>query len=174
MAYFGDEYAGLQVSYIWQETRRGTADAVRLVLEQRRSAESVIGWLGDSFFPVWAFGQIDRTEHEMVITAFRDEGDECARHRLDLHRDGRVLKAWRGTGPYIESGLWRVSRDFLEYLNPTQDGEYRMLPALDGYIQSGGTVGYIELPHRLHLENESSLDDSRLIEAMELFSTGKP
>lgn len=160
-AYFGNDYRGIPVDYVVQASPAGTADAVRTAFEAHPEHEDAVVWLGDSYFPAVAFLRLLSLPARDAVTLYRDDSGVPYHHRVDV-AGGRVVRAWHGNGSLIDAGLWKISRGVLREMAPGPDGEYRMLHAVQRFVDAGGDVGYVEGADRVHLSGIDALDDAAL------------
>jgi len=114
---------------------------------------------------------------ENAVTVARYDDGEPYGHRVDLDPERAALtRVWKGQSPYVETGCWKLSAAAVRTMapppgvavprtatptpdgaapfgppEPSPDGEYRALPALQRFINAGETIGYVETPEWIHL-----------------------
>lgn len=148
-AYFGDSFLGLPLRYAVQEEPLGTAHAVGLAVEALGRSESLVVLQGDSWTGADELARL--AEHPLpdVLSAFRHKCGREHPERLEV-RDGRVLRAWKGGGPFVECGAWKLAAS-LPYLMSRKVDEYRALPGVQAAIEAGVPVGVLERGEWIHL-----------------------
>ena len=149
-AYFGNLWRGIPISYVEQSEAIGTAHAVSIGWQACDQTENTIIVQAD----VWAEPEFydDLVKHPLpdVLSVHRHV---CARRhdeRVDL-AGGKVTKAWKGTSPYIECGIWKFSPTLVRWMMKRKDDEYRALASVQAAIEAGLPIGYVERKRWIHL-----------------------
>ncbi len=151
-AYFGDDYAGMELVYAVQRQPLGTGHAVAQLAPLLRGVGPVLVWQADVFVPRELFEQLARHTAPNVLTLVEEE--DASPDVLVTADDARVTRAWQGAGPFSDAGIWRLESSLLAELaaRATPGGEYRMLPNLQLLLDAGRVeVGFQTISHRLHL-----------------------
>jgi choline kinase len=151
-AYFGDEYAGMELVYVVQQQPLGTGHAVAQLAPLLGGAGSVLVWQADVFVPRELLEQLARHTAPNVLTLVEEE--DAPSDVLVTVADARVTRAWRGAGPFSDAGIWRLESGLLAELaaQASPGGEYRMLPNLQLLLDAGrAEVGFQTISRRLHL-----------------------
>jgi len=145
--FFGERFEGVEICYLEQPNPLGTGHALSLVFEAYRPAQPVIAWLADLYVPTALFERVCDHEGENVLTLASGAGDE----KVQVTTEGdQVVRAWRGEGDF-DIGLWKLSPETLARMARVREGEYRVLPNLQGAIEEGVLVGYVRANEWLHL-----------------------
>ena len=151
-AYFGGEYAGMELVYVVQQQPLGTGHAVAQVAPLVTGAGSVLVWQADVFVPRELFEQLARHAAPNVLTLVEEED---APPDVMVTADAtHVTRAWQGAGPYSDAGVWRLEPRLMAELaaQASPGGEYRMLPNLQLLLDAGrAEVGFQTIGQRLHL-----------------------
>ena len=122
---FGEQYAGMQLSFSQETTLLGTGGALRLALPQL-STSTFLALNGDSFCEVnladfWAWHLAHQARASLILS-----------HQADTSRYGRVSSSANGaiqsfdekdnvSGPgWINAGLYLLSSELLEALPPNE------------------------------------------------------
>jgi len=149
-AYFGKLWCGIPITYIEQVEAMGTAHATLLGWEACNQTDGTIIVQAD----VWAEPGFyeDLVKHPLpdVLSIHRHI---CARRhdeRVDLAK-GRISKAWKGTSPYVECGIWKFSPTLVRWMMKRKEDEYRALASVQAAIESGLPVGFLERKRWIHL-----------------------
>lgn len=164
-SYFGAQYAGARLRFVRQESTLGTAHAVQTALDSLSDPGQFITWLGDAFFPARTFEAIAAHNESVVVTLVKDAESGSVHHRVDCEGDF-VSRAWRGSSPYVEAGLWKLEPQVMTASRPAPDGEYRLLYVLDHYIQQGNAVGFVTASEGIQLGTGRNVRDAELIDAI--------
>jgi len=149
-AYFGDAYDGLPIRYLEQGEARGTGHALATVAGAVDGAAPAVVWLGDLYVPAALFEGIVRHEGANVLTLAPGGADANASVRVTVDR-GRVTRAWYGSGPLADIGLWRLTPPVMADMHEPTGDEVRALPNLQRQIDAGLRVGWLEAREWLHL-----------------------
>jgi D-glycero-alpha-D-manno-heptose 1-phosphate guanylyltransferase len=118
-ATFGEEYAGLSLTYCREPSLAGTAGALRNALPGLLSS-TVLVLNGDSYCAAtfggfWQFHRCRFADFSLVLTAVND----CSRYgRVSLGPDGRVVrfeeKAKANGCGWVNAGIYLLSRHLIE------------------------------------------------------------
>jgi len=149
-SFFGEEWRGVPLLYVAQGPALGTAHAVVAGRQACAPAEPVIVIQGDVWAPPEYYRAIVDSPAQNILSVHRHV---CAgRHdeRVDLDGD-RVKKAFKGTGPFIECGVWKFSPEMLGYMMSRKADEYRALVSVQAAIEDGIEVYAIEREVWIHL-----------------------
>ncbi len=149
-AFFGDLWCGTPITYIEQTEAIGTAHAVSIGWQACMQAEGTIIIQAD----VWAEPEFyeDLINHSFpdVLSVHRHVCSRRHDERVDLS-DGRITKAWKGTSPYVECGIWKFSPTLVRWMMKRKDDEYRALASVQAAIEAGLPVGSVERKRWIHL-----------------------
>lgn len=149
-AYFGTTWRGTDIRYVVQHEALGTAHAVSLGFAACDPAEPTIIVQAD----VWAEPQFfEALIDNPVPDALSIHQHECLlRHdeRVDVS-DGMVTRAWKGTSPFVECGIWKFSPGMIAYMMSRKDDEYRALASVQAAIEDGRPVAAVERSRWVHL-----------------------
>ncbi len=148
--YFGFEYRGTPIEYIEQEKPLGTGHAVHEAFRRHGYDSPVIIWLADAYFSADEFTAISALAEYDAVTLYEHRCDRPHHERVD-YKDGRVIRAYRGTGPYIENGLWKFSPELMETMGDEQEDEYRALLSVQRAIERGSKIGAIFTERRINI-----------------------
>lgn len=160
-AYFGDEYKGLGIRYVTQEEPLGTGHAIRLARQSGAIGEEAIVWLGDLYVSADCFAALRQHSVSNVLTASEQPSSQGEHYRLDLDRN-RVFRCWKGSGPYVDIGLWRLGPELLTRMGDACSDEYRALASIQQAIDSGVAVSYITSTEWIHLGEETPTVEENL------------
>ena len=149
-AYFGSLWYGIPITYVEQDDAIGTAHATLLGWQACSQTEGAIIVQAD----VWAEPEFyeDMVNHPLpdVLSVHRHV---CARRhdeRVDLSKD-TVAKAWKGTSPYVECGIWKFSPTLIRWMMKRKDDEFRALASVQAAIEAGLPIGFLERKRWIHL-----------------------
>lgn len=171
-SYFGDAWRGIPLRYVTQDHARGTAHAVSLARESCAPGEPLIIAQGDVWAEAACFEALVDHPSADVLSIHRHE---CAlRHdeRLDVE-GGVVTRAWKGSGPYVECGIWKFSPPLLDWMLTRKEDEYRALPAVQAAIEAGLRVGSLERETWIHLGGTEPSPEENLRAVLAHFSAGR-
>jgi len=154
-SYFGDDYEGIPLRYVVQETPLGTADAAARALEALPDPTRwVVVWLADTFVSQQDFAAIAVGHRSSAAMLLADPGlDANAAIRVTLRADGTVEECWHGAGPLVDRGLWRVPGSLFSRPQDRGTGpvEARMLRVLSSSIADGLVVDGVVSDEWVHL-----------------------
>jgi NDP-sugar pyrophosphorylase family protein len=149
-AYFGSTWRGTDIHYVVQHEALGTAHAVSLGFAACDQGENTIIVQAD----VWAEPEFfEALIDSPVPDALSIHRHECSfKHdeRVDVS-DGLVTRAWKGTGPFVECGIWKFSPGMIAYMMSLKDDEYRALASVQAAIEDGRPVAAVERSRWIHL-----------------------
>lgn len=149
-SFFGTSWRGVPLRYVDQGPALGTAHAVTAGRSACNAGESVIVIQGD----VWAapayLEAVATSEAENILSVHEHTCSIHHEERVDL--DGhRVTRAFRGSGPCIECGVWKFSPAMLGYMMSRKTDEYRALASVQAAIEDGLAVTAFEQKSWIHL-----------------------
>jgi NDP-sugar pyrophosphorylase family protein len=149
-AYFGTEWRGSELRYVVQHEALGTAYAVLLGYAACEPADPTIVVQAD----VWAepafFEALIDNPLPDALSVHRHECSFRHDERVDVV-DGLVTRAWKGSGPFVECGIWKFSPDMIAYMMRRKDDEYRALASVQAAIEDGRPVAAVERSRWMHL-----------------------
>ncbi len=167
-AYFGSNWKGLELQYVHQTEALGTAHAVALGYQACVPDCPVIIVQADVWAePVFFENLVDHPVHD-VLSICRHE---CAfQHNERVNVDhGMITRAWKGTSPFVECGIWKFSPDMIGFMMSRKDDEYRALASVQAAIESGRQVAAIERGTWIHLGGTEPGVAENLIAVVEFF-----
>ena len=141
----------LEVRYVRQEEPLGTGHALHVAARALAPSEPVIAWLADLYVPAELFARVRAHPGENVLTVCPDpHGDNP---NVAVTKDGpRIARAWQGTGPSYDIGLWKLSPAVLGAMLGREVDEVRALPSLQREIDAGrANVGWVDADAWIHL-----------------------
>jgi len=149
-SYFGSLWCGIPIQYVEQTDAIGTAHATSLGWQACNQTEGAVIVQAD----VWAEPEFyeDLLAHPLP-DALSIHRHICARRhdeRVDLS-NGKITKAWKGTSPYVECGIWKFSPSLVQWMMKRKEDEYRALASVQAAIEAGLPVGYVERKRWIHL-----------------------
>lgn len=149
-SYFTSTWQGVPLRYVDQGPALGTAHAVAAGRVACSQAEPVIVIQGDVWAPPGYLEALAASESENILSAHRHSCPDRHDERLDL--DGtRVTRAFKGSGPFIECGVWKFSPALLGYMMSRKADEYRALASVQAAIEDGLEVTAFEQELWIHL-----------------------
>lgn len=172
-AYFGDRYEGLSLEYVQQEQALGTGHAVHTAHALHRYAEPVTIWLADSFHRTERFRAIRECPYRHALTVARHVCDRLHNERVDVDGD-RITRAWQGSSPYIDAGLWRFGPELLEGMTAGRADECRALLNVQMALERGEEVGAVVSPEWIHLGGTEPSFDVNVREVTRFFLDREP
>lgn len=149
-SYFGNSFEGLALEYVEQDEPLGTGHAVSLAHRAQNYTEPVTIWLADSFHRAERFRDVRDSPHVHTLTVAQHPFDRDRNERVDVDGD-RIVRAWQGTGPYVDIGLWRFGPDLLGRMSGSRADEFRALLNVQAAIDDGAEVGAVFSPEWIHL-----------------------
>ena len=152
-AYFGDAFEGVSVRYVHQAEALGTGHAIGVAVDGLDDAVSeVLVWLADLYVDAATFAALRAHEARAVATIALGAAAESPRLRVSRRGD-RLTRVWDGEGPWLDAGAWRLPLDVARGLRRVraEQGEYRVLPNLQAFVDDGLDLGAVELAEWLHL-----------------------
>lgn len=149
-SYFGSNYEGLAITYLFQAEQLGTGHALYLAYEHLNQQDPLIAWLADMYVSPQLFTEIQTHAFDNVQTIGPGEVGEKADLKVTTRGD-RIVKAWQGDESLYDIGLWKLSPEVLALMMTERHGEYRMVPNLQYAIDQGHDLGYIKTDDWLHL-----------------------
>ena len=149
-SFFTSSWGGIQLRYVDQGPALGTAHAVLAGRSACAAGEPVIIIQGDVWAPPGYFEELATSKAENILSA---HPHICsARHDERMDMDGnRVTRAFQGSGPFIESGVWKFSPAMFGYMMSRKADEYRALASVQAAIEDGLEVTAIEQETWIHL-----------------------
>ena len=166
--YFGATFSGNNLKYAIQTNSRGTADALLVGKQAGCQTCPSIVLQGDTYV---RNNEIERLIENPYSTALSLAAHYCENthnERVDASAD-LVINAWKGTGPFIDAGLWKVDSTLRFELSNSREGEARFLPALQELISYGLKVGYVVRDSWIHLGGTEPSTQSNLAEIYRYF-----
>ena len=164
--YFGNSYQGLPVTYLHQTEQLGTGHALHLFSQKRQVEQPVVAWLADAYVTTERFERVQAHAEVNVQTVAPGPADE--KPDLKVTTDGDLItKAWRGTEPMYDCGLWKLSPAVLALMTTRRDGEYRMVPNLQLALERGHRVGVIRAEEWLHLGGVHPTPEENVLSVVE-------
>lgn len=149
-SFFASTWRGIPLRYVDQGPALGTAHAVLAGRSACVAGDPVIVIQGDVWAPPEYFEAIAASEAENILSAHRHICVGRHDERMDL--DGnRVTRAFQGTGPFIECGVWKFSSVMLGYMMSRKADEYRALASVQAAIEDGLEVTAVEQETWIHL-----------------------
>ncbi len=152
-AYFGSAFEGVPLRYVHQAEPLGTGHAIGVAVDGLPDETSeVLVWLADLYVGAATFRAL--LDHEAGAVATIARGADAESPRLRVTRRGdRLLRVWDGEGPWLDAGAWRVPLAVARGLRrvSAEQGEYRVLPNLQAFVDAGLDVGAVELAPWIHL-----------------------
>jgi NDP-sugar pyrophosphorylase family protein len=148
--YFGGAYGCLKLDYVEQDEPRGTGDAVHRAYRKHGYREPAVVWLADAYFEPAAFAHAMAFPGPDALTLSRHVCDRDHHERVDVS-EGRIARAWRGTGEYVDAGLWRLSPRLMGAMMQGRSDEVRVLLAVQNAIDQGVEVGALFTEPWIHL-----------------------
>ncbi len=151
-AYFGKEYREHELIYVEQKEQRGTADAVYTAARAGSFEEAFVVWLADTYVPSALFDAVRMAEQDTALSIARHRCEEEHNERVDLDEKKKLIsRAWKGSGDYVEIGVWKLHPSLLEKLFSRKCDEYRFLPAVQAAIEEGSFVSAVQADEWIHL-----------------------
>lgn len=148
--YFGERYDGLPLRYLEQTEALGTGHALRLFYDAVAPSTPTIVWLADLYVSVAMFDELCRHPSSNAETIATGHADENPKVRVSIGED-RVTRAWGGSSPYFDIGLWKLEPRVLAAMTEYTGDEIRALPNLQRCIDQGVSVGFVHADEWLHL-----------------------
>jgi NDP-sugar pyrophosphorylase family protein len=150
--YFGTQYHGAVIRYVEQGEQLGTGHAISCALDELPDTEQAAIWLADSYFTADTFTALLDHPAPNALTVARHVCDRQHNERVDLAESGEYIsRAWQGTGPNVEIGLWKLSSELREHLFARKVDEFRFLPAVQNAIEQDVPVGAVHASEWIHL-----------------------
>jgi bifunctional UDP-N-acetylglucosamine pyrophosphorylase/glucosamine-1-phosphate N-acetyltransferase len=168
-SYFGDEYKGLSLRYVTQEEPLGTGHAIALARDCGAIGEEAIVWLGDLYVPAECFAALRESDEPNMLTVSRQPFKRDEHFRLDLDHE-YVLRCWKGRGPYVDIGLWRLGPELISQMGKVHSDEYRALASIQQAIDDGVAVKYTKCEEWIHLGDDSPSVEKSLAKVQSLLS----
>jgi len=149
-SYFTSTWRGVQLRYVDQGPALGTAHAVLAGRSACTAGDPVIVIQGDVWAPPAYFESIAASKAENILSAHRHTCDGRHDERLDLD-ENRVTRAFQGSGPFVECGIWKFSPAMLRYMMSRKTDEYRALASVQAAIEDRQEVTAVEQETWIHL-----------------------
>ncbi len=149
-SFFTSSWRDVQLRYVDQGPALGTAHAVLAGRSACNDGEPVIVIQGDVWAPPAYLEALAASESENILSAHRHACDGRHDERMDLDGE-RVTRAFLGSGPFIECGVWKFSPTMLGYMMSRKADEYRALASVQAAIEDGLEVTAVEQETWIHL-----------------------
>ena len=150
--YFGTRYHGTKLRYVEQQEQLGTGHAISCAIEELPQPDQVVVWLADAYFSAASFTALLDHPDPTVLTVAQHLCDRSHNERVELDDSQyRIARAWQGSGPCVEIGLWKLSSAVRSHLFSRKVDEYRFLPAVQSAIEAGLPVGAVKAEEWIHL-----------------------
>ena len=172
-AYFSDSFHGLAISYVQQPERLGTGHAVETIAKTVRSDMPAVVWLADLYVPKELFEACAAHPLEHVLTPAPAPATAGSDIRVDV-TGGTVTRSWRGSGPFIDIGLWKMAPTTMARMADIRAGEYRFLPNLQALIDEGLDVGAVTTDEWIHLGGTPPTAHDNVLAVVDRLSYGTP
>jgi len=149
-AYFGTVWKNAVLHYIVQNDALGTAHAVSLGYAACEPGEPTIVvqadvWADPAFFQAL----IDNPVPD-ALSIHRHECSFKHDERVNVS-DGMITRAWKGSSPFVECGIWKFSPGMIAYMMSRKEDEYRALASVQAAIEDGMPVAAVERSLWVHL-----------------------
>jgi NDP-sugar pyrophosphorylase family protein len=152
--YFGGQFTtdgrGFPIRYVEQTEALGTGHAVQLGYAAGHPGEPCIVLQGDNYVSEGMLRAIKNHHEANVLTVIEHLCDRVHNERVDLEGE-QVTRAWKGTGPFIECGLWKFSPEVVAMLTDGAEDEYRALIGVQAALDRGIPVGFLGQEEWIHL-----------------------
>ena len=138
MTYFGDEFRGKPIRYVYQEQALGTGQAMLQTREQLRAERFVLIY-GDDLYDPQMFRDLLKDADSII--GKKHEGWEnfgVLKVTEDLRLEGLVEKPTKFVSDMVNVGIYALGKEFLPYLERmtlSVRGEYELTEAVNAYAQ---------------------------------------
>lgn len=160
-AYFGDAWGDdadadpapvrVRVRYVEQAEQLGTGHALHMAARDLVPDGPIVAWLADLYVPADLFTRIREHPEQNVLAVGPDPHADNPDVAVDLVGD-RLVRAWQGSGPNYDIGLWKLGREALAAMLGRRLDEYRALPSLQRLIdEERAEVGWVQADAWIHL-----------------------
>jgi len=149
-SYFGDLWQHIPLRYVEQTPPLGTAHALLLGRDRGNPEEACVVVQADVWADPGFFAALVDHPAANVLSSVRHVCERQHNERLDLDGD-RVVRAWQGTGPYVECGIWKFSPELTGRMMSRKADEYRALISVQAAIDEGMEVKVLERDDWVHL-----------------------
>ncbi|MBN2875465.1 MAG: NTP transferase domain-containing protein, partial [Spirochaetales bacterium] len=148
--YFGNSWRSIPLRYALQEEPLGTAHAVatgytKCIQDTPTIVVQADVWASPGFYESLIAHPLDN-----ALSIFRHECAFEHKERVDVE-DGMLRRAWCGTGPFVECGIWKFSPELITYMMSRKEDEYRALASVQAAIEHGVPVAAVERDAWIHL-----------------------
>jgi UDP-N-acetylglucosamine diphosphorylase / glucose-1-phosphate thymidylyltransferase / UDP-N-acetylgalactosamine diphosphorylase / glucosamine-1-phosphate N-acetyltransferase / galactosamine-1-phosphate N-acetyltransferase len=172
-AYFGKAWQGVPLLYAAQEQALGTAHAVMVGASAAPPDQPCIIIQGD----VWAepayLARLAGMDEPNALSVVRHECALSHDERVDI-RNGFISKAWQGSSPFVDCGIWKFSPAMLGFMMSRKADEYRALASVQNAIEQGLPVAAVERDTWIHLGGTEPSVKENLKAMLSYFSEGAP
>lgn len=134
--YFGDNYQGKPISYVFQGDPQGTGHSLKLARESVESDRTIVIY-GDDIYDPKMFAMLPESESAIVGKKFQDWqqfGVIVVDEQSRLQRLEEKPKSF--VSDLVNVGVYQVSRDFWGYLDGMKlsvRGEYELTEAIENF-----------------------------------------
>jgi len=172
-AYFGDSWKGIPLGYALQKEALGTAHAVMLGAAAAEAGQACVIIQGDMWVESAHLERLVEMPQADVLSIVRHE---CAhKHNERIDRDGdRIIRAWQGTSPFVDCGIWKFSPAMLAYMMSGKADEYRALVSVQQAIEQGLPIAALERDSWIHLGGTEPSVSENLKDLLVFFSGTQP
>jgi len=148
--YFSTSWHGITLQYAFQEEALGTAHAVMVGAAAGLQGQPCIIIQGDMWIEPGHLEKLCSMPQADVLSIVRHECKQVHNERVDLSGD-RITRAWQGTSPFVDCGIWKFSPAMLGFMMSKKADEYRALVSVQQAIESGLPVYALERDSWIHL-----------------------
>jgi len=168
-AYFGASWHDIKIMYVVQEEALGTAHAVSLGYAACKPGDATIVVQADVWAePAFFEALIDNPVRD-ALSIHRHECSKQHDERVDIS-NGMITRAWKGSSPFVECGIWKFSPEIVAYMMSRKDDEYRALSSVQAAIEDGMPVAALERSRWIHLGATEPSVAENLAEVVTFFS----
>lgn len=149
-SYFTEKWNGININYVTQEQNLGTAHAIVTGISISKENDDYIIIQGDVWVEPEYIAKIVESKNKNIISIIKHKCNIIHNERVDINNN-IITKAWMGSGKYIDCGVWKFSKEVLDFMMCKKTDEYRALISIQKAIDSGIIINAIKRKKWFHL-----------------------
>jgi UDP-N-acetylglucosamine diphosphorylase / glucose-1-phosphate thymidylyltransferase / UDP-N-acetylgalactosamine diphosphorylase / glucosamine-1-phosphate N-acetyltransferase / galactosamine-1-phosphate N-acetyltransferase len=163
--YFGAEWKGRPITYVWQAEKKGTFHALKMCEAFLTTEERFFIIYADDMHGREGIEQAIGSGKQVVLTA--EVEDPCKFGVLEIDTEGKIVnleeKPEHPKSNLISNGAYVLSRDIFDYEPEMRNGEVYLADAILKMVQGGKEVYAMPGSFWLTIGNPEELDRAEVI-----------